>query len=214
MDTEKFEELPTREKSHSNSCGRSLPWARLNRWIESHKGVHVDLVFHEFVNLKWLLPEYRTKEQFRRHIELDTFWENGKICYHDDYWARWKGNSSHPIEESASKEVYVHPTTRLVCVFYPKTPKSWKSREREEFNKKCRIIGHYHQLCKKDGIWYEVKAEVLPKGRLSFLHKKPDENLLEPDASGIKYLVRPGIMITLKRQLSSKELKKNGLTNG
>ena len=205
--------------------GKHLPFQRLKRWFESNEGQHIDSVFHKFVNLKWLLPEYRTKEQFRRMIEIDTFWQDGKVAYYDRYHYYSRNKAYSLVEDEASKCLYVHPTTKIVCIFHPKTRKSQRSEWQMERDARVKILGDYWQLYKQNGLWYEIRAEVVTHGLFSkfqypylrnghwvgYPNKAPHDILLENDnlSSGKKNPIK----ITLKRQLGSKELKKFGLTN-
>jgi hypothetical protein len=219
QDPEQLENLPSREvirvsDTYDHYWGEGMPWARMNRWFEAQEGRNVDRVFHDFVHLKWLLAEYRTKEQFRRHIEMDTFVVDGRVCYYDAYHSRWQNEPWQVVEKQARKTIYVNPTTHTVEIFKPPTDKSWKSRWYAERAAKVKVLGDYHQLYKKDGIWYEVKAQKATNRMLHFTPwrcplKKPDDILME---SGDSPLGQP-IQIILKRQLNSKELRKHGLAN-
>jgi hypothetical protein len=228
---EELENLPRCEKFHDyswdndNYWGKGLPWARLRRWVEGQKGRNVDSVFHDFVNLKWLLPEYRTKEQFCRHIEIHTFLEDGKVCYHDSF-CLYGRKPHYVVEDEAVKTIYVHPTTRLICVHRPPTRKGYRSRYQAERDAKLRVLGDYHQLYKKDGIWYEVKAEVMKDleiwakytamyrhGRWIGIPKKAPDDILLEETSDRGDNKKP-VKIILKRQLNHKELVKYGLKNG
>jgi hypothetical protein len=214
---EKLDNLPKFEKFQDDDYfdhywGKNFPYTRLKRWAESQEGNHIDGVFHKFVNLKWLLPEYRTKQQFRNHVEVDTFiGDDNKIYYYSKY--SWRTKSAMPVEGNI-KTVYVHPKTKLICVYHPQTLKSYKSKWLEERNKKVRILGAFDQFYKDNGIWYHVKAEPVIDFTKTSLHdarlgrKKSDSILLETTNSDGSF-----VKITLKRQLNGKELKKFNLIN-
>jgi len=219
LDIEKIEELPSRERNHDYSWenddyrGKNFPYRRVMRWLESQEGNHIDSVIHKFVNLKWLLPAYRILDELRRKIEMNTFIENGKICFYSS-WCYWgKRGPYRIIENEMSKVIYVHPETRLVCVHRPPTEESWKKLEQKKLNKKLRILGDYHQLYKQNGIWYEVKAEPIDRGNQKSIigwgvKLKPTDIILETKSGFM-----PSFRTTLKRQLNHKELKKYNLTN-
>lgn len=229
-DIEKLEDLPLRERNHDyswendNYWGKNFPYRRVMRWIESQEGNHIDSVIHKFVNLKWLLPIYRTLDELRRKIEINTFIEGGKVCYYSRYMGYWRTDKAphYVVEDEMTKIFYVHPETRLICVHRPPSRESWKKQEQERLDKKFRILGDYHQLYKKDGVWYEVKAEPIDRPE-SFIKnciagmgknwnygKKlgPKDIILETPLGFM-----PTFKVTMKHQLNKKELKKYKLTN-
>ena len=223
-----LESLPKFEKFHDYSWendsywGKGLPWQRLKRWVESQEGEHIDNVIHKFVNLKWLLQEYRTMHQLRRQIEMDTFLEDGKVMYYSEY--PMCGVAARPIE-GGTKEVYVHPKTRCIQVYRPPTRESWRKQHQKELDAKLRILGDYHQLYKLNGIWYEVKAEpAKDQNKWNRLYKTygltngmerkgPKDILLEKNSAWKRASNDPFVMVILKRQINGKELKKHGLQN-
>jgi hypothetical protein len=221
---EKLEDLPSRERNHDYSWdnddyfGKKMPYRRMMRWLESQEGIHIDSVIHKFVNLKWLLPVYRTLDVLRKKIEMDTFIEDGKICFYSS-WCYWgKCGPRRIVEDETSKTIYVHPKTRLVCVHRPLTRESWKKREQEKLDKKLRILGDFHQLYKESGIWYEVKAEPIDRNDSGLRNRKPflgwGDKLKPKDIIlETKLGFMPSFKIVLKRQLSRKDLKKYNLTN-
>jgi hypothetical protein len=217
----KLENLPRFEKfeddHHWDSYwGQKMPWARMKRWFESQEGVHVDVAFSKFVNLKWLLQEYRTKEQFNRFVETNTFFgKDNKIYYYCKYrfWHKASGEGE-PVE-GATKTIYVHPTTKKICVYRPQTRESYRKQWQAERDAKVRILGAFDQLYKEQGIWFRVQAQPVIDFTKTSLNdarlgkKKADSILLETTNNSDGSFVK----ITLKRQLNSKELKKFGLTN-
>jgi hypothetical protein len=224
-DIDRIEELPLRERNHDYSWenddywGKDFPYRRIMRWLESQEGNHIDSVIHKFVNLKWLLPIYRTLGELRRKIEMDTFIEDGKVCFYSS-WCYWGKRGPHRIvEDEGSKTIYVHPKTCLVCVHRPSTKESWKKQEQEKLDKKLRILGDFHQLYKQNGIWYEVKAGPIDREDSEFRNRKPHlgwGNKLKPKDIILetKLGFMPTFKIILKRQLNKKELKTHNLTNG
>jgi hypothetical protein len=223
---ETIENLPNWEKFHDyswendNYFGKNFPFRRLRRWVEASKNKHIDDVIHDFVNLDWIPKTHKFAHTLKDYIEFDTFMDGKRVAYHCKY--QWR--NQYYIEDSSNLMVYVHPVTRLVCVFYPPTQKSWHTLEQERLDKKVRILGDYHQLYKLNGIWYELKAT---KVRLvtyyqnstycrymKYYQKGPKDILLEENSAWQNNSKNPYVKITLKRQLSSKELKKHGLTNG
>lgn len=192
--------------------GEDLPYTKIKRWIEGQEGIHIDSVVHKFVNLKWVPRKYRTIAQISNFIERDTCIEGNKIYY----FISWGDVRYRPVEKEMKKLVYVHPKTGLVCVFRPMTRISWQKKAQEEQDKRVRIIGDYHQLYKQNGIWFEVRGEpieVCEPCYLNFDRKGPRDILLEPTNCYNRKSSKPIVKITLKRQLSSKELRKYVLKN-
>ena len=116
--------------------------------------------------------------------------------------------------------LYVDPDTRLVCVSKPHKRPNYAKEQQEKRNQMVRILGDYHQLLKINGIWYEVKGT--PKELMNtfsmWLHRYrrcgPRDILIGEDhAWWRRGSERPYVEIILKRQLSSKELKKHNLQN-
>lgn len=224
---EKLENFPKFEKFHDYSWDRdrywgdNFPYRRFNRWLESQKNTDIDSVIHKFVHLDWVLAKYRTMEQLRRYVEFDTFTENGKVMYYADYSIlSGERTSARAINESSSKTFYVDPQSRKLKVFVPPTRKSWQKAAQERFDGQCKILGDYHQLVKLNGIWYEIKAEVLP-GEYPWwttLQRKGPRDLLTDKKSYLQYSSHPSdklpfVKIVLKRQLSGKALKQHGIQN-
>lgn len=226
IDEEKLDKIPIRERNHDYSWdrdsywGQGLPYARLYRWLESQEGVNIDSVIHKFVNLKWLLKEYRNLEMLRRYIEFDTFEENGKIFYYSKY----RSNEGLEVEKEAVKFIYVHPITKCVAIHKPPTPESWQKIRQKKLDEKLRILGDYHQLYKENGIWYEVKAEIAKEIPISYPYsslghpvrlarKGPKDIILEAHDSRGRGFYEPFVRVILKRQLNKKELKKHNLFN-
>jgi len=230
QDIEKLEQLPLRERNHDYSWenddywGKDFPYRRMQRWIKSCKGRNIDEVISEYMHAKWVPIHHRFINQLRRHIELDTFMKDGVVHYYDKYMSIFRDRAPYTLAENGVNDcVYVHPTTRLVCVYKAPTRKSWQKEEQGKLAKRVRILGDYHQLYKIEGIWYEVKAKPLPPMPvasigLSVYHSMyercgPKDIIMEGGRSYSLKDTDPFVKITLKRQLNSKELKKYGLTN-
>ena len=230
QDIDKLEQLPLRERNHDYSWenddywSKDFPYRRMRRWIESCKGRHIDEVISEYVHAKWVPKHHRFINQFRRHIELDTFIRDGAVHYYSRYMSIFRDKAPYTLcEDGISDCIYVHPTTRLVCVYKAPTRKSWRKEEQEKLAKRVRILGDYHQLYKMEGIWYEIKAKPLPTMPamsigLSVYHSMykrcgPKDIIMEGVHDYHRKSKELHVKITLKRQLNGKELKKYGLTN-
>ena len=220
---ESLDNLSVREKftDHSRERWRDeFPYKRMRRWIQSCVGHHIDDVIHEFVNSTWIPRHHRRASTLRRYIEFDTFLKNGEVYYYTEYGMMGKHNNYSnfvSVKVGHRKTIYVDPVTKMVSVYMGPSAKSkWIESRNKQFEAKCRILGDYHQLCKIDGIWYEVKGEVLPPHALGwgYERKNPTDVLVEPSFSWQNKNTKiPYVKIVLKRQLSAKELKKHNLQN-
>jgi len=227
-DAEKLDALPSREKfpdhnwDRDNYWGKDFPYKRCKRWLLSRVGSNIDVVISDFVHAEWVPKIYRTLEQLKRKIEFNTFVENGKVCYYEDhiYWYGATNKHMSVIEEQPVQTFYVHPKTRKLAVHNPKKKPSMRAIWRKNLDEVLRIVAPYHQYCKEDGIWYEVKAETLPEDFsaertiLLYSRKGSTDILLKKNGNrNITDKNKPFVRIVLKRQLSSEELKKNNLKN-
>jgi hypothetical protein len=222
---EKLDNMPNREKfvrEKENYWGKNFPRSRMMRWLKSCVGKDIDFVISDYVNADWIPDIYRNIEFLKRYIQLDTFVENGEIGFCTDYsFFGYLNNDLNLIKNQKTQVFYLHPVTKKLCVHNPAPEKSWKKRFQEKQDKKLKILGDYHQLYKDKKIWYEVKAEpTFDLSKASFINgeyikKMPREILLEPSPwYSMRNTKIPYIKITQKRQISKKELKLYGLTNG
>jgi hypothetical protein len=225
---ESLDNLSVREKftDHSRERWRDeFPYKRMRRWIQSCVGHHIDDVIHEFVNSTWIPRHHRRASTLRRYIEFDTFLKNGEVYYYTEYGMMGKHNNYSnfvSVKVGHRKTIYVDPTTKIVSVcVHPSKKNTWQLSRKQHFDSKCRILGDYHQLCKIDGIWYEIKGEIVPSYALrwAFDHnidrKKSTDILTEPSSNWQNKDIKiPHVKIVLKRQLSAKELKNHNLKNG
>lgn len=222
-----MEQLPKRSKSFRDPDGYrqgNIPYKRAYRFLVSRRGQPWDHVLSELIHADWLPQEARTVHFARRSlgVELDTFIDNGKVKYYD-----YCCHASDPVkslEDDVYRDVfYVDPVTR-VLQYRPKSRRhKWHSKRQEQVQKYCRIIGEYHQFIQIHGIWFEVwidKEKITPRIRQNI---KPYQMLLTETGSG-NYKPRWGtreywdydhlLNVPIKqRQISSKELRQNGLVN-
>lgn len=205
--------LPTRESARTPDGwprhDNDMPWNKLHRFLECRVGNFWNDIFSEFVHLEWIPGRLKTREQLAYSVVLNTFMKDGRVYYN----GRWeRGGCEKPIEEYGygGDLFYVHPTSGKLCHIRKKRV-NYEKRHQQELDRKLKILGDYWQLYKKDGIWYEVKAETIPRyeSGIGFGPElKPNDIILET-----KTRFMPSFKTILKRQLNSKELKKHGLTN-
>ena len=219
---DKLENLPTREriKHRSHRGNGNFNYAHFNGFLASRVGQPVDKVIHEFVNCDWCEPRYRTVGHFAETVEMNTFKKaDGKIWY----FCGWSNGQERCIEKDAHYFVhreeffYVHPVTKILCVHKQTSKADYHSKERAERKARVRILGDYHQFYKLNGTWYELKATPIPEDSLVWNKERKGKHdiLLESSGGWNNYRneKNPYVKITLKRQISSKELKRHGLRN-
>lgn len=198
---EKFEDAPRRGSFADSDRHRSMAvdYHRITRWLISHIGQNYDAVCAEFVKLKWVPAEFRRVSFLAdSFVETNTFiTDGGDIAFYIKYYT-----GGFHLVKYLDDALYVHPENKTLC-FNRRKKIDYKAIHAAEEAKTLRILGDYHQLQKLGGIWYEMKGEVVN----NTYWRKPSgpRDRMEEHQWNLK--------ITLKRQLNSKELKKNGLTN-
>lgn len=216
---EELDKLPKQEKlgqSDDYYHGTDFPWKRAGAWFTSNVGRPIDDVFSDFVHLPWVPTQYRNHHQLTKFVEVKTFVKEGEVYFYED--RVWWGHQSHeqPIDKLASYRgdpLYVHPVTRVLC----------KAKKKKIVAKPKPLvfknIGDFRQISKIDGLWFEVWADKVseqtrkyfsPKDDLLKLHCNHHQMGLTWIQAGNSYMFQPRV---LKRQLSSKELKKHGVKN-
>ena len=225
-DLDKFDHMPKQASMHNldrddwDYYGSKLPYSKFMRWLKAQKGTHLDVVIHKYNNLEWLPPYLRTLRTLYRWLEVHTFLQGNEVYYYSYGKPRLLSSEQHKI-------IYVHPETKLICVFSPVTRKSWQKLEQERRALYMRTLGELHQLNKANGIWYEVKAKFIPEPEFAkdldklyawmkqygYKLKGPKDILLEPTEQKSFNHKRSIIEISSKRQLNSKELKHYQLHN-
>ena len=217
---ERLENLPSRERfpdySRDRYRGWNFPYRRMNRWLESNVGKHIDSVIHQYVNAVWVPKEFRQAHHLAKYVETNTFIENGKVCFYDAYchYSLMTHRPYRIVEDEGSNTFYVDPSTRLLCLFKPRKRRSYLEQQRFEKHSRVRILGPYHQLYKLNGIWYEIRATIMPDWNELCERKGPNDILLENENSWSRqHNKNPRVRVILKRQLNHKELTKHGLRN-
>jgi hypothetical protein len=211
---EKLEDLPEkatfRDKPFEGYTRWNYPWKRVTRFLHSRKGRSWDSVVSEFVRLEWVPVEYRNFTRLCRHVKVNTFLKDNKVYFYEDRRYRSYNNEQSVIDYGADL-FFVHPVTKTLCFYRhvdsPRSPEKLTGIH----------LGDYHQLLKIKGIWYDVRAVNVTD--IQRKHFPPRQRLLSNDGAGLYdirwvtptlYIYRPCV---IKRQLSSKELKKYGIKN-
>lgn len=222
---DKLDNLPKRERmlypddGRDHYRGMNYPYDRVEKWLRSQVGQHIDKVFSRFVHLDWIARDYRNLSQLKRHVELDTFIEEGEICYYDRYSQSYgQGKPFIILKECHGETLYVHPLSRCLKLFKNNKRFNYAERERFALRERLVILGDYHQYYKKNGIWYEIKAEPRPAHFLPWPgrdeRKGPRDILMEPNNAFTRRVsTNPYVKIVLKRQLNHEELLRHSLEN-
>lgn len=211
-----MDRMPSKESFKGNKdynyrgTGNNFPYCRFKRWLESKEGNDIDDISSEYIKLKWIPVEYRRVSSLSRYVEMNTFMVGDKVAYYSDscmdIWIVGESNYR--------KEYYVDPCSYKLCIFRPRKV----VYKREDDN--VRVIGEYHQYNRVNGIWYEVKAEVVDNkegNNVGYMYscKGPKDNLMESsNRYDNEYSNKPYVRVIMKRQLSREELRDNGLRNG
>lgn len=169
IDTERVEELPSRERllppDGWRRYGEDYPWAKVRRFLMSRCGKNWNDVFSEYVHLDWVPAQYKTREQIAHVVILHMFLKNGKVWFYD----RYLSENERPLEDiDVPERGYIYYFHRDECFYID--PKDFTLRYRhrkisrkkvgdDERRKHTIILGDYHQLLKIDGVWYEVKGK-------------------------------------------------------
>lgn len=222
---EQLDNLPSRERmlypkdGRDHYWGENFPYKRVESWLRSQVGQHIDSVFSRFVHLDWLDRPWRNLETFKRHVETDTFIEDGEICFYERYSHHYgQGKPFIILKERHGETLYVHPKSRCLQIQRNNKRHDYRERYRFELAQRFRVIGDYHQYYKKNGIWYEIKAEPRPAHFIPLPgrdeRKGPRDILLEPNNSFTRRVsTNPYVKIILKRQLNHDELLRHSLEN-
>lgn len=115
--------MPLHERNHDYSWendkyhGWNFPNRRMQRWLDSRVGSHIDSTIHKYVHAKWIPKEFRQAHNLYKYLEINTFIDKKMVCFYDDYFSRYNSKSYRVIDDNlAIKMFYVHPISKLICV--------------------------------------------------------------------------------------------------
>lgn len=198
---DKVDELPSRANIPLGGSkwgrykGYRYPYQKVHRFLLSRVGQNWDKVFSEYVHLKWIHDEEKTREKIGHAVESKTFMKNNEIWYYTNnswFTCGMVYSNEHRITDYPNEMFYVHPTTKILC-YKKSTRNESKKKELEERDSKLVILGDYHQLIKVKGFWYEVKGKpVTPTSDIVVidgLHYKKVKTL--PETKQTATSVRP-----------------------
>jgi hypothetical protein len=182
-----------------------FPYRHAKRWIETKVGEDFDKVFSEWTKLPWLPARFRNLDSLKRHIETEiVFGENDEVfCF--SYGNLFRiGNA-----------LYLDPKTNKILFAKPLKKRNWKKENEAKLARRCIFLSDYHQLCKIDGIWYEihlnpsVKVMVYDWRLKKYVQKTSTTKKDEPYTDSIwKTLVLKSM-----KQLDTKALRSYNLKN-
>lgn len=220
---EKLEDLPKQERllppddGWDRYHGQNFPNRRLTKWLRANVGNHIDDVFSKFVNLDWIDREYRNLNKFKKYVEIDTFVQDGEICFYDDHLMyRGRGRGYEVLKDRVGDILYINPKSRHLQRHIKRARFNAVNQHNLELAKRVRILWDYQQIVKIDGIWFFIKGAPLPKTSLGWgLDRKgPREPMLEKNSKFRNMDLKiPFVKIVMKRQLSREELRKYRVRN-
>jgi hypothetical protein len=182
--------------------------SRVERWLKSKVGEDFDNVFSEWTKLSWLPSRLRNLEYFKWFVETEVVFKDDQASFVFHFH---RYGFIYPLSNS----LYLDPNTKKIAFAEPLKKKSWKKAEAEKIAQRCIFLGDYHQLCKIDGIWYEI-------------HLNPSVNVTIYDYSLKKLVYKTAItekgkpytdidwkkgLLKSMKQLDSKTLRKYNLKN-
>lgn len=221
LDEEQLDVLPSRGKKRDGDryhWGDDFPYRRVWRFLESRVGEPWDKVVSDFCHADWVPARRRHASELNRDVSTNTFLRDGEVWYYGKYG--WWGCNESPIKDATRKTLYVHPTTKILSAFTPKSRPSRLTEAKRHNAKYMRSLGVLHQLLKVNGIWYEVKAKLDPYVIDAGWYRERTENDPLIDSEDIRFVgygyshrAPFPVRITSKKELSHKELRKHGLSN-
>lgn len=209
--------------------------APIKKFILSKVGQNWDEVHSEIAAVmdKNSTIKYHVWQHLMDYVEIHTYMENGRVHYNPTRHA-WRSNSPYYIEDSWAL-VYVHPVTKLLCKVRESGTRWTKYRATQTKEQTAVTLSKTSQLHKINGIWYEITlVDTNDPAQQSALNAKSEmiglqirDNLpyrpftprgMDTNAWISTWLSKAvfgkeTLFATNKRQLNSKELKKNNLKN-
>jgi hypothetical protein len=214
--------------------------APLRRYLASQVNRPWDKVYSEICAT--IDARSTVKQHVLQHIEdfvaLDTDWvetpDGGKVVVRG-----WRWSKQHRFVEDSNFQLFVHPRTGILL--RNRRYASWSARRKERLKQEAvqpvrRVLCSLAQLHLVDGVWYHVVLATLPTARVQsvnvngtwehglahdlcwdVLRKEWVSRVYPPhhqsQVSSEELYGAPFLYATEKRQLSSRELRKHGLSN-
>ena len=182
-----------------------FPYRHAKRWTKSKVGEDFDKVFSEWTKLLWLPSRFRNLDSLKRYIETEiVFGENDEV-FRFNYGYLFR----------VQNQIYLDPKTNKILFAKPLKKRSWKKEQAEKLAKRCIFLSDYHQLCKINGIWYEIHLNPSVKVMVYDWHLKKYIQKTSPTKKDEPYtdIVYKTLVLKSMKQLDSKTLRKYNLKN-
>jgi len=182
----------------------------LRRWLQAQVGRSWNDVYSEACAV--IKPDSIIRAHVKTHllefVQRNTFMHDGKVSY----LSTGRGGGIRPVlsEKFLRRVYYVHPETGLLEKIEPVSRKRWNA-ERGQPPIARRWVSRNAALQQVRGLWFECQFEIVPVG----VRFKAYDHALERVVSRgeLTRHDRHYCLCTLKRQLSTRELRRFGLRN-
>jgi hypothetical protein len=182
-----------------------FPYRHAERWTKSKVGEDFDKVFSEWTKLLWLPSRFRNLDSLKRYIETEiVFGENDEV-FRFNYGYLFR----------VQNQIYLDPKTNKILFAKPLKKRSWKKEQAEKLAKRCIFLSDLHQLCKIDGIWYEIHLNPSVKVRVYdwYLKKYTEKTAITEKGKPYTDIVWKKELLKSMKQLDGKTLRKYNLKN-
>lgn len=204
-----FDDLPSYEGKrlvrerykHSDD----FPYRHAKRWVETKVGEDFDKVFSEWTKLPWLPFRFRSLYYLKRFVETEIVLGENDEVFRFSYGYLFRiGN-----------QIYLDPKTNKIVFAKPLKKRSWKKEYEEKLAKRCIFLGDYHQLCKIDGIWYEISLHpFVTVHRYDYFTKEfKKQTVKTKEKTPYTDLVWKSDVLKSMKQLDTKALRSYNLKN-
>jgi len=187
----------------------------LRRWMRAQVGRPWNEVYSEACAV--IKPDSIVRAHIKTHllefVQRHTFMHEGRVwCFAN----RW-GQNEMPVERAANhwSPFYVHPESRLLCEVPARPRHRWSDHDAERRAQTQRWLQRGELLRQMRGLWFICEVKTFPtqfaKGesplRFDFGERRPINR------SQARRIYGREVYCIAKRQLSRRELKRNGLRN-
>lgn len=182
-----------------------VPRSHVERWLKSKVGEDFDTVFSLWTKLPWLPPRLRNLDYFKWFVKTEiVFGENNEI-FHYSYAYLFRVQNT----------LYLDPKTNKILFAKPLKKRNWKKEQAEKLAKRCIFLSDYHQLCKIDGIWYEISLHPhVTVNRYDYQTKEfKKQTVKTKEKTPYTDLVWKFEVLKSMKQLDGKTLRKHNLKN-
>ena len=210
-----FDDLPSYESkrfvrnvAQKHRWNEDVPRSHVERWLKSKVGEDFDSVFSEWTKLSWLPSRLRNLEYFKYFVETE-------VVFEDDQASRVFCFRNYGFVYPLSNSLYLDPNTKKIAFAKPLKKKSWKKSQEEKIAQRCIFLGDFHQLCKIDGIWYEIYLNPSVKVTVYdwYLKKYVQKTAITEKGKPYTDILWKKELLKSMKQLDGKTLRKYNLKN-